>query len=87
MTALWIALALAAGYTAGHYRLPSRVFDRALDTATGTGPRGFRWAACVALVLLALAVHPRRTVRHMHSRKRPEPRLPAPQMDPHWGRR
>jgi len=86
MSAIWLALAAAAGFAAGHYRLPGRLFDRAYDAATGDR-RGVAWIAGVPLVLLALAVHPRRSIRYARSWRRADERLPAPEIDPEWGKR
>jgi len=81
-----LAAGLMAGYLAGRLRPGRRLFDKALDAATGDR-RGIAWAAGGLLVLLALAVHPRQSIRYIRSWRRPEERLPAPEMDPGWGRR
>jgi hypothetical protein len=86
VTVLWLALAVAAGFAAGHYRLPGRLFDWAYAAAIGDR-RGLAWAAGVPLALLGLAVHPRRSIRYARSWRRADERAPAPQMDPEWGRR
>ncbi len=85
----WILAAapsLALGYAAGRLRPGRWLFDRALDAATGER-RGIPRAAGATLVLLGLAVHPRRSIRHIRSWRGPETREPAPEMDPDWGRR
>lgn len=85
----WILAAapsLALGYAAGRLRPGRWLFDKAYDAATGER-RGIAWALAVPLALLALAVHPRRSIRHMRSWRGPEAREPAPEMDPDWGRR
>ena len=50
MIALWFALTAAAAFAAGHYRLPSRVFDRAPDRAPLTAPCSHVFTACFILV-------------------------------------
>jgi hypothetical protein len=90
--ALWLALAAAAGFAAGHYRLPEWLFDWCYDRATAdTEPRTVRRAfaeTISALMLLAaFTTHPRRTVRRIRDARRTQGRMPAPQMDPEWGRR
>lgn len=85
----WILAAspsLALGYATGRLRPGRWLFDRAPDAATGER-RGIAWLAAVPLVLLGLAVHPRRSIRHVRSWRGPETREPAPEMDPDWGRR
>lgn len=84
--AVVIAAALAIGYATGRLRPGRRLFDWAYDAATGNR-RGVAWIAGVALVLLGLAVHPRRSIRYARSWRRADERAPAPQMDPELGRR
>lgn len=85
MIAFWLALAAAAGFAAGHYRLPGRVFERAYDWSQD----GRRYSEAVAFVLLVAAFlfTPRRAIRNLRPRWRPEQRQPAPDMDPEWGTR
>jgi len=85
VTALWLALAAAAGFAAGHYRLPSRAFERLYDWS-----QDGRWhSGPIAFVMVAVAflLTPRRTARNIRSWRRPERRQPAPEIDPRWGMR
>lgn len=84
--------ALAAGYCAGHYRLPQRLFDYAYGFAASDPKRhcpGWFAAEAVSAVMLAgaLLVHPRRTARRIREHRHPRPPGPAPDIDPNWGRR
>lgn len=91
MIVLWLLLAAAAGFTASHYRLPARAWDRLLDwTQTGSQPRTARRFAtettAALLLLAALATRPRRTLRNIRSWRKPQEHLPTPEMGPNWGR-
>jgi len=77
---------VAIGYAAGRLRPGRRLFDWAHDAAAGER-RGLAWVAGVALALLALAVHPRRSIRYVRSWRRADERARAPEMDPDWGKR
>jgi|GEM_PF-6563145 len=86
MIVFWLVFGLVAGYVAGRLRPGRRLFDWTYAAATGDR-RGGAWVAGVALALLGLAVHPRRSIRYARSWRRADERAPAPQMDPEWGRR
>lgn len=85
MTALWLALAAAAGFAAGHYRLPPRVFERAYDWSQDG--RWYSEAVAFVLLVVAFLFTPWRAVRNLRAWRRPEQRQPAPEMDPNWGTR
>lgn len=85
MIVLWLALAAAAGYAAGHYRLPARAFEHLYDWSQ-TG----RWySEPVAALMLAAAFLfiPWRVIRNIRSWRATSERAPAPEIDPHWGAR
>lgn len=84
MTVLWLTLAAAAGFAAGHYRLPARAFERAYDWS-----QDGRWySEPVGFLMLAfgMLLTPRHIIRGIHTRHQTEQRQPAPEMDPNWGR-
>lgn len=93
---IWIlavgAQSLALGYVAGRMRPGRRLLDRAYDFVTSGHDRhtpGW-WASesvAFATLLLALFAHPCRTVRRIREHRRAEVLMPAPEMDPDWGRR
>ncbi len=91
MTVFWIALAAAAGFLVGHYRLLSRAFGRLVEfTQAGSSPCTARRYAVESLafllLVLAFATRPRRTVRNVRSWRRPVHKESAPEMDSGWGR-
>ena len=83
MSALWLALAAAAGYTAGHYRLPARAFEHLYDWSQ-TG-RWYSEPVAALMLLIVFLLRPRRTLRNIRRRDTPDRREPAPEIDPHWG--
>lgn len=85
MIALWLALAAAAGYTAGHYRLLIRTLEALLDAAEAG--RWYSEPIAALMLLIVFLARPRRTVRNIRRRDTPDQRQPAPEIDPRWGAR
>jgi len=92
VNALWLVLAAAASFAAGHYRIPGHIFEWAYDQATAEHARhspGWWFGETVAAVMLlgAFLFTPRRAIRNIHSWREADKRVPAPLMTTPTSRR
>lgn len=92
MTWLAVPAAFAAGYLLRHFEAVSRTWYGLCDwVEADTEPRSVRRFSREVVAALLLAVsfiaRPRLTVRRIRIARRPDKRVPAPQIDPGWGSR